>query len=149
MALKKLVALGSALTLALPACSWTALRTVKPEKAVMAAAKAGPEGFGGVFKMTVAAVGHQGGKVFLNSQSDYRDPRNLTIAMTEATAEAVERKAGLSDASGLIGRKIYVRGSARTVRVNFIVDGRPTGKYYYQTHVAVSDPVEIAVKDHL
>ena len=149
MTLKERIILAGALSLALPGNGWSALRTVKPEKAVMAAARAGPEGFGGVFKMTVAAVGHQGGKVFLNSQSDYRDPRNLTIAMTEATAEEVERKAGLSDASGLIGRKIYVRGSARTVRVNFIVDGRPSGKYYYQTHVAVSDPVQIAVKDHL
>jgi len=99
--------------LAAPAPGWSALRTIKPEKAVIAAAKAGPEGVGGVFKMVVVAVGHQRG------------------------------------ASGLIGRKIYVRGQARTVRIDFTVDAQPSGKYYYQTHVLVSDPVQIAVKDRL
>ena len=97
----------------------------------------------------MVAVGHQRGKVFLNSQSDYRDPRNLTIAMSDATAEEVERKAGVTDASALIGRKIYIRGQARTVRIDFTVDDQPSGKYYYQTHVFVSDPVQIAVKDRL
>ena len=149
MTFKMRVALACALTLALPASGWSTLRSIKPEKAVIAAAKAGPEGVSGVFKMVVAAVGHQRGKVFLNSQSDYRDPRNLTIAMSEATAEDVERKAGVTEASALIGRKIYVRGHARTVRVDFTVDGQPSGKYYYQTHVLVSDPVQVAVKDRL
>jgi len=149
MTLKMRFILACAMPLAAPAPGWSALRTIKPEKAVIAAAKAGPEGIGGVFKMVVVAVGHQRGKVFLNSQSDYRDPRNLTIAMSQATAEAVERKAGVADASGLIGRKIYVRCQARTVRIDFTVDAQPSGKYYYQTHVLVSDPVQIAVKDRL
>jgi len=109
--LKKLVLLGSALTLAVPACGWSALRTIKPEKAVIAAAKAGSEGVGGVFKMVVVAVGHQRGKVFLNSQSDYRDPRNLTIAMSDATAEKVGRKAGVTDASADRPENLCTRAS--------------------------------------
>lgn len=147
MRLKLLVVLGILLALATPV-GGSVFRTIKPEKAVMAAAKAQPDGVAGVFEITVRAFGYQGGQLFINSESDYRDPRNLTIAMSRATGAALQRKTGLPIA-GLLGRKIFVRGVAHTVRIDFTTDGQPSGKYYYQTHVLVSDPVQIAVKDKL
>jgi len=30
-------------------------------------------------------------------------------------------------------------------RIDFTSGGRPTGKYYYQTHVVVTDPAQIAL----
>lgn len=144
-----LIGLGMAVVLAVPSAAWTRFRNIKPEKAVIAAAKVGPEGVGGIFEMVVRGTGHQGGHFYLNSESDYRDQRNLTIAMSDETGAAIERKIGAETDDALIGRKIFVRGVAHRVKISFTVDGRATDKYYYQTHVVVTTPVQVAVRDKL
>ena len=45
----------------------------------------------------------------------------------------------------LKGKRILVSGTARTVRIDFLTDNRPTGKYYYQTHVRVDHASQIKV----
>ena len=144
-----LFGLGTAASFALPSAAWTGFRNIKPEKAVIAAAKAGPEGVGGIFVMVVRGTGHQDGRFFLNSETDYRDQRNLTIAMSDEMGAAIERKIGADSDDALIGRKIFVRGVAHRVKISFTVDGRATDKYYYQTHVLVTTPVQVAVRDKL
>jgi hypothetical protein len=42
-----------------------------------------------------------------------------------------------------IGRKVRVLGAASRVRIDFIGNGRPTGKYYYQTQLPVGDANQI------
>ena len=143
------IALILAAVFASPAPDWGAFRSITPEKAVIAAAKAAPDGVPGIFKMTVRAVGHENGRVFLNSELDYRDQRNLTIAMNEDVEKALEAKIGAVSEQAFVGRRIFVRGAAQRVRIDFTARGRPTGKYYYQTHVLVSTPVQVAVKDKL
>jgi len=144
-----LIALNFVALFASPAPGWSALRSITPEKAVIAAAKAAPEGVSGTFKMTVRAVGHENRRVFLNSELDYRDQRNLTIAMSEEVEKALEAKIGAVSEQAFIGRRIFVRGVAQRVRIDFTDGGRPTGKYYYQTHVVVTEPIQVAVKDKL
>jgi len=144
-----LIALILTAVLASPAPGWGAFRSITPEKAVIAAAKAAPDEVPGIFKMTVRAVGHENGRVFLNSELDYRDQRNLTIAMSEEVEKALEAKIGAVSEQAFVGRRIFVRGVAQRVRIDFTAGGRPTGKYYYQTHVVVTTPVQVAVKDRL
>jgi len=144
-----LIALILAASFASPAPVWGAFRTLVPEKAVIAAARAAPEGVPGIFKMTVRAVGRENGRVFLNSELDYRDQRNLTIAMSDDVEKALEAKIGAVSEQAFVGRRIFVRGVAQRVRIDFTVGGRPTGKYYYQTHVMVTAPAQVAVKDRL
>lgn len=117
---------------------------IDPGQAVLRAAAAPRTGVTGVFAMTVKATGRTD-KVHLNSERDYRDPRNLSIAVMPAAAAELETKFGASPEAAMQGKNILVAGTARRVRIDFIVDGKPTGKYYYQTHVRVTDASQIQI----
>jgi len=149
MTLKLLTMLGLVSIFAASAAAGP-FSTIKPEKAVMRAAATAPKGVNGVFEMTVRATGHAQGKFFLNSQSDYRDPRNLSVAMTEQTAVELRQRVGAASDSFFVGRKIFVNGTAKQVKVYFTdSDGHVSDKYYYQTHVPVAAAVQISVRDKL
>lgn len=107
---------------------------LSPEQAVMNAA-ASPDGTSGVFEMPVRAAGRAEGKLFLNSELDYRDPRNLSIAIVPVVEAALAQRFGADPKTYLIGKTIAVRGTAKKTRVVFTAGGRPTDKYYFQTHV--------------
>lgn len=94
--------------------------------------------------MTVKGAGRTD-EVHLNSQADYRDPRNLSIAVLPAAAAELEMALGGPLEVVLKGKRILVSGTARRTRIDFIVDGEPSGKYYYQTHVRVSHASQIQV----
>lgn len=93
--------------------------------------------------MLVRATGRERGRVYLNSERDYRDQRNLTISIDPATSKALERRLGSRPDDFFKGKLIEVRGAAERVRIGFFEDGKPTGLYYYQTHVRVRDPNQI------
>lgn len=118
---------------------------LSPAEAINGAAAHPSMGVSGVFEMTVRAIGQRRGEVFLNSELDYRDQRNLTIKMSEAVAAALADRLGAPLKEVLVGKRIRVRGTARRVQVLFLIHDRPSGKYYYQTHVKVTDPVQIRV----
>lgn len=118
---------------------------IAPEQAILAAAEAAPLGVKGRFAMTVRGAGRQDGNLYLNSQPDYRDQRNLTIAMPDATAARLAAALGGDPETMLIGRQVLVDGTARRVRIFFTTNGRPTEKYYYQTHVVITDPDALSV----
>ena len=110
---------------------------VVPMVAIERAAALAPGAYPGVFVMTVRASGRQGSSLYLNSESDYRDPRNLSLEVRPVAQAQLESRLGASAETALRGRTIRVDGEARRVRINFTANGRPTGKYYYQTHVVV------------
>jgi len=118
---------------------------IAPREAILAAADAAPNGVNGVFVLLVRATGRQSGQIYLNSELDYRDQRNLTVAIAPRAADALAQRYGMPADRFFANKAIRVRGAARRVRIEFTTDGRPTGKYYYQTHVAVSSPDQIAV----
>ena len=90
------------------------------------------------YSFVVEAVGSDDGLVFINSQRDYRDQRNLTLALSpRVERELRARFAPLSIEQALIGKRIVVRGRPERVRIGFRENGRPTGLYYYQTHIRV------------
>jgi len=123
-----------------PAWSW-----IKPVKAVQLAADAAPKGVAGTFVMRVQATGTQSGFIYLNSELDYRDQRNLSIAVTADAARQLQDQLGSSPMTALKGKDILVTGAATRVKIVFYADGELTDTYYYQTHVGVSDPKQIRV----
>lgn len=142
------VLLGLALGLA--ACAGTGpaaedARWLQPAQAIQLAADAAPRGVTGTFVLQVRGTGSDDGRVYLNSETDYRDQRNLTIAITPAAAGALTARLGAPPAAALAGQRIVVDGVATRVRIDFTVDGHPSGKYYYQTQVQVTDAAQIRV----
>jgi len=108
-----------------------------PQQAVMAAASAAPRMVPGIFSMQVKATGKERGRTFLNSELDYRDQRNLTVTIEPRAAKALAARFGSPPDVFFKGKAIEVRGAARRVTIGFFENGRPTGLYYYQTHVNV------------
>jgi hypothetical protein len=120
---------------------------ILPEQAVMRAAQAAPSGIVGVFDMRVKSTGSQNGIVFLNSENDYRDQRNLTIEITPEAAQALSERLGASPTDALKGKHVLVNGAAKRVTIAFYNDGKQSDKYYYQTHVKVDKADQVRVTE--
>ena len=95
--------------------------------------------------MRVRAVGRRDGNIYLNSEQDYRDQRNLTVTIRPSAINALAERFGEQADRFLIGRRIVVDGEARRVRIDFTYNGQPTGKYYYQTHVDVREASQLSI----
>lgn len=89
------------------------------------------------------ATGSQDNFTYLNSELDYRDQRNLTIAISPGAARQLEAQLGAPPTVALKGKRILVNGVAVRTKIVFLADGKPTDKYYYQTHVRVTDATQI------
>jgi hypothetical protein len=138
--------------LALSACQSASVRyptadgqVIAPALAVMAAADAAPQGYAGTFGFTVLRADMVGPRLFLNSYPDYRDQRNLSIAIDSRVLPALRDRYGKDLRAAFLNHEIRVVGVARKTRIAFTVKGRPTDKYYFQTHVAVTDPNQILI----
>ena len=146
-ALRRLTSAGLLLaTLAVAGCQQPAAQGwIDPGIAVQLAAAAGPDrGVEGVFALRVRSMASQGGRFYLNSEPDYRDPRNLTVALDpEVVGELAPRLDAPTIQQALKDQRILVRGEARLVRIHFFSNGQPSGKYYWQVHVVVSDAGQI------
>lgn len=118
---------------------------LSPVQAVINAAEM-PRGIGGVFEMVVRATGRQGGFLYLNSETDYRDPRNLTIVIASPQEQALVERLGHPVESRLLRKVIAIRGVARKTRIDFTADGRPTGEYYFQTHLVLRSARDLTVE---
>lgn len=116
-----------------------------PAPAVMNAAEM-PAGVSGVFEMVVRSTGREGGNLFLNSELDYRDPRNLTIVISPSMEQALQARLGAPVESAIAKRTIAVRGTARKIKILFVEDGHPSGKYYFQTHLTVGTARDLTVE---
>lgn len=119
---------------------------ITPQQAVLLAADAAPSAVDGVFAMKVQATGTQNDQTYLNSEQDYRDQRNLTVAITPGAAQQLTQRLGEHPLIGLKGKDILVRGAAVRTKIYFFANGRATDKYYYQTHVNVSDAGQITLR---
>lgn len=118
---------------------------MSPAQAVMNAAEM-PAGVGGVFEMVVRATGRQGRLLYLNSERDYRDQRNLTIAVGPEQERALAERLGGPVETAIAGKVIAVRGVARKTRIDFVSGGRPSGKYYFQTHLNLRSARDLTVE---
>jgi hypothetical protein len=119
---------------------------IEPVEAIRAANNDPAYGIRGEFVLTVKAIDSYPQWSFLNSEQDYRDQRNLTIKMPTAILPKLEQRLGVTF-QGLKSRRLVVLGVAKRARIDFVTDGRPTGKYYYQTHVLVDSPTQVRLAE--
>jgi hypothetical protein len=134
-----------ATTLLICACSTVPTNSrgwIEPVDAIRAANDDPRNGVRGEFIITVRALNNYPEQSFLNSEKDYRDQRNLTIRMPTSIIPKLEERLGVKF-QDLKNRRLVVLGVAKRNRIDFIADGKPTGKYYYQTHVQVDSATQI------
>ena len=137
--------LGMAPSVAAPGASQVA---AGPAEAIGAAAMAGRKGVAGQWTIKVRTVGRaSGGRLHLNSSDNYRDPSNLSVSIDKWAARWVLERNGAKRDADLIGRTVIVTGFARKVPIVFTEDGRRTGKFYFQTHVDVTDQSKVRFVD--
>lgn len=106
----------------------------------LAAAAAPGRAPAGYYQITVRAVGVHRGRFYINSERDYRDQRNISLSFGSGEAKRLVRlMAGRSVEDALVGRQLVVYGRPERVRILFLDRRGPTGLYYYQTHIAVTD----------
>lgn len=105
--------------------------------AAVAAASASDDGVVGRFRFVVQSTGEERDTLWLSSETDYRDPRCLSVAIRGQARADLLRSAGSGFADVFQGRTVIVEGVARKRRINFLSEGSPTGLYYFQTHVDV------------
>lgn len=114
-----------------------------PLEAIALAASGPAEG---VFRFTVANQGQDARKIYLNSEPDYRLPTCLTIAVDRRIENALRRLSG-NETGDLVGKTIRVAGTVSRVRIHYLDEKRqPTGRFYYQTHVAVVSAKQLTVE---
>lgn len=125
--------------------------TFSPVETVMLASEVAPDWLPGVFVLKVQGSGRgrgkEAGQIFLNSEADYRDPRSVTVRFTPKAAAAFRAIHGTDPDTELSGKFVLVYGYARQERIDFVNSGVPSGKYYFQTHIVVTDPDQIAIFD--
>ena len=120
-------------------------RPMTPVEAVEQAAKWAPEGVRGEFAFEVKSVGSDGKDSFIHSEPDYRDPRCLTLRVAPRVRAQLEARFGGKLEQVLVGRKLLARGTASQVRIDWVTDSRPTGRFYYQTHVNIAHDTQITL----
>jgi hypothetical protein len=104
-----------------------------------------PDGISGTFQLPIKASGNQKGIIYLNTETDYRDRRNITVAIHSKLIDAFTQKYGESPESYFINKTIEVTGEAKRMKIFFFSKVKITTKYYYQTHVRVSSLSQIKV----
>ncbi len=138
------------LSLSLVACSSAPVKDstvniISPAQAIMAAAEIAPDSVSGVFELHIQSTGRQRGVIYLNSETDYRDQRCLTLAINPIVARGFIQKYGEEPDIYLKNKMIRVSGEARRVKIWFYSKGKRTEKYYYQTHVFVTNESQVEV----
>ena len=122
----------------------TTTAELTPFQAILSAAERPEEGVTGVFRMEVRGGGRQDDFLYLNSETDYRDQRCLTLALPQSAALALEHKLGGDPVVALKGKTLRVTGTAKRTTIVFRSNGVAAG-YYYQTHVLITDSAQISI----
>jgi hypothetical protein len=78
---------------------------ITPMQAIEKAAALAPKGIKGFFELNVKATGKPNGVIYLNSELDYRDPRNISIAIHPKVVEPFKEKYGQDPDVYLKGKK--------------------------------------------
>src|SRR5690242_6846981 len=120
---------------------------VAPREALVAAAASPKDGAEGVFEFRVASVGGGRGRIFLNSEADYRDPANLSVMLRPADVKQMEKALGGPLAKTLVEKNVSVTGTAKQVKINvYGPDRKKTGETRTQTRIVVASADSIVVK---
>jgi len=114
---------------------------------IYSAAVAAPDSVYGEYVLDIKEAGATSDGVYLNTELDYRDQRNVSVAIDEEVIQDFIYQLGESPQLHYKGKRIRVRGEAKRVKIHLYSKGRKTSKYYYQTHILVSDTSQIDIID--
>jgi len=103
-----------------------------------------PEGIEGSFTMDIQSTGRHG-DIFLNTQLDYRDRRNLTVTIDEETGKKLAAIYGSPPEVYFLNKKVNVDGSAYRAKIWLYINEKQTEEYYYQTRIYVTSPNQIEI----
>lgn len=112
---------------------------------IKAAAESAPKGVPGQYTLQIVATGSQGEYVYLNTEKDYRDQRAITVALHPKVIAQLSAKYGMPPQEFFVDKTVVVNGRAQRVKIEFLSEGKPTGKYYYQTHIRLTDISQLRV----
>jgi hypothetical protein len=110
---------------------------------IEAAAAAEGEPVVATIEIVVQATGRERGVIFLNSEADYRDPRNITVEVRGAGIADLRQRFGDDFQRSIVGQRVRVTGPVRRTTIHFNCNGAATGKYYFQTHLVLEDPARL------
>ena len=119
---------------------------IEPVDAILAAHNDPLYGVRGEFVLTVNGLNSFEKESYLNSEADYRDRKSLNIRMPTSIVPGLEQRLGVAF-QDLKGRKLTILGVAKRVRIDFVENGRRTGKFYYQTQVHVHSPTQVKLAE--
>ncbi|WP_040610159.1 hypothetical protein [Salinimonas chungwhensis] len=114
-------------------------------KIIRGAAEAAPAGVKGNYTFKIKATGSKGTFVYLNTEVDYRDQRAVTVAIHPRIIHQLEKKYGSSPQDYFVNKSIKVIGEAQRIKINFRTPFGLSDRYYYQTHIIVTDMAQIEV----
>ncbi|MDK1286329.1 hypothetical protein [Pseudoalteromonas umbrosa] len=101
-----------------------------------------PNSVRGVFQFEIKAGAKRGDVVYLNTQEDYRDRRNVTLALSWYAVSKMTKKYGQRPEVFFINKKVEVVGEASRKKIPlYRQDGTASEAYYYQTHINVYSDV--------
>lgn len=134
---------GSALLLALAGCA--VQQNLTPAKpglnawdAIVLSEQAAPQAVPGLFSLQIRNTDRVGEVVYLNTELDYRDRRNVTVLLTrQVMQEFAKQYPDQQPEQYFLGRSIVINGAAVRRTIWFFSDGKQTEKYYFQTHIPI------------
>ncbi|XOV80828.1 MAG: DUF2059 domain-containing protein [Aestuariibacter sp.] len=107
-------------------------------------AKTGYEGTFG-FNVKRANLYPEDNILYLNSEKDYRDRRNITVKFHPDILPELRTKFGYDVEEFFVGKDILVQGIAKRIPIKIKLINDKTANYY-QTHIKVTDINQLVVK---
>jgi hypothetical protein len=117
----RVLAFAACIALAFPAGAAAAQRhqlpTLTPAQAIGRAAAESPKPFRAVFQFRVASAAKSRDGYYLDSETNYRSPSNLGVAIRASAMPDLTKKYGADLKSALVGKTIKVIGEVRRLSV--------------------------------
>ena len=111
---------------------------------IRSAAEAAPKGVRGEYELTIKAAGKQGAAVYLNTELDYRDQRNVTVALYPHLIPQLTAQSGETPERFFVGKTIRVKGVAQRGKIEFMsAERKRSVKFCFQTHIYIKDLSQI------
>lgn len=112
------VAFAASLILSVPAAAQHhQLGTLSPAQAISEAGATSPNPIRAVFEFRVASAAKVGTGYYLDSERNYRSPKNLGIAIRASAMPVLTKKYGSDLKSALVGKTVKVIDAARRLSV--------------------------------
>jgi len=118
---------------------------ISPIKAIELSAESAPANLKGTFEFKVKSTDSEQRLEFLNSEIDYLDQRNLSIALRPNAVKELKQKFGDNPKVFLLDKNVRVKGEAKRVKTWVLYKNKNTKRYYYQTKIFVKSADQLTV----